>query len=233
MLPAVRPGIITVGAVRVPRGLERLHRPADPAQPTTKKAPLPLAIATLRQQTMGVIDYGATEAGVIVMAIPCLVLFFLPPGPLRPGLHVGRGEGMTQQRVRPDAVPRRDRRPRGPVPLPDRLEPARLDQPPGGHPAGQRLRAGQLRPAAPLRQRRGPVLPQLHDHLGRDRLLHAGRLGLRRLRVRPVHVPRPGRAVPADPGDPDGPVRDAADPAVRAAARDRAAELAARASASC
>ena len=42
-----------------------------------KKAPLPLAIATLRQQTMGVIDYGATEAGVIVMAIPCLLLFFL------------------------------------------------------------------------------------------------------------------------------------------------------------
>ena len=26
---------------------------------------------------MGVIDYGATEAGVIVMAIPCLLLFFL------------------------------------------------------------------------------------------------------------------------------------------------------------
>ena len=26
---------------------------------------------------MGVIDYGATEAGVVVMAIPCLVLFLL------------------------------------------------------------------------------------------------------------------------------------------------------------
>ena len=26
---------------------------------------------------MGVIDYGATEAGVMVMAIPCLVVFLL------------------------------------------------------------------------------------------------------------------------------------------------------------
>jgi multiple sugar transport system permease protein len=36
---------------------------------------LPLAIAVLRQQTMGVIDYGATEAGVVVMAVPCILLF--------------------------------------------------------------------------------------------------------------------------------------------------------------
>ena len=34
-------------------------------------------VANLRQQTMGVVDYGATEAGVVVLAIPCLVLFFL------------------------------------------------------------------------------------------------------------------------------------------------------------
>ena len=30
----------------------------------TNKFPLPLAITVLRQQSMGVIDYGATEAGV-------------------------------------------------------------------------------------------------------------------------------------------------------------------------
>ena len=69
MLPAARPGHHHGRAVRVPRRVERLHRPADPACDETK-APLPLAIATLRQQTMGVIDYGATEAGVVVMAIP-------------------------------------------------------------------------------------------------------------------------------------------------------------------
>jgi multiple sugar transport system permease protein len=34
-------------------------------------------MAILRQQTMGQIDYGATEAGVVVMALPCLLLFFL------------------------------------------------------------------------------------------------------------------------------------------------------------
>ena len=45
---------------------------SDPSQ-----APLPLAIATLRQQTMGAIDYGATEAGVVVMALPCVVLFLV------------------------------------------------------------------------------------------------------------------------------------------------------------
>ena len=31
----------------------------------------------LRQQTMGVIDYGATEAGVVVMALPAIVFFLV------------------------------------------------------------------------------------------------------------------------------------------------------------
>ncbi len=37
--------------------------------------PLPLALVNLRQQTMGAVDFGSTEEGVVVMAIPCLVLF--------------------------------------------------------------------------------------------------------------------------------------------------------------
>ena len=84
---------------------------------------------------MGVIDYGATEAGVVVMAIPCLVLFLPAPGPLRPRLHVGRGEGMTSSAFGRTPYHVRDRRPRGAVPLPARLEPARLDQPPGRAPS--------------------------------------------------------------------------------------------------
>ena len=36
-----------------------------------------MAVANLRQQTMGAIDYGATEAGVVVMALPCVILFLL------------------------------------------------------------------------------------------------------------------------------------------------------------
>ena len=63
--------------VRLPGGLERLLRAADPASATRAKQTLPLAVANLRQQTMGAIDYGATEAGVVVMALPCLVLFLL------------------------------------------------------------------------------------------------------------------------------------------------------------
>jgi multiple sugar transport system permease protein len=76
MLPAVRPGIITVGLFAFLASWNEYFAPlvliSDPA-----KDPLPLAIAILRQQTMGTIDYGATEAGVVVMALPCLFLFFL------------------------------------------------------------------------------------------------------------------------------------------------------------
>ena len=50
----------------------------------------------------------------------------------------------------------------------------------------------------------------------------------RRLRLRPVPVPRQEPAVPADAGDPDGAVRDDADPALRHAQRARPAELADR-----
>ena len=75
-MPAVRPGIVTVALFAFLAAWNDFIAPlillAD-----EKKAPLPLAIATLRQQTMGVIDYGATEAGVVVMAVPCLVLFIL------------------------------------------------------------------------------------------------------------------------------------------------------------
>ena len=59
------------------------------------KPPLPLAIATLRQQTMGVIDYGATEAGVMVMAMPCLLLFLLLQRHYVRGFMSGARQGMT------------------------------------------------------------------------------------------------------------------------------------------
>jgi multiple sugar transport system permease protein len=76
MLPAVMPGLITVVLFAFLAAWNDFFAPliliSDPAQ-----SPLPLAIAVLRQQTMGVIDYGATEAGVVVMAVPCIVLFVL------------------------------------------------------------------------------------------------------------------------------------------------------------
>ena len=74
MLPSVVPGVITVGLFAFLAAWNDYFGPlvllTDPDQFV-----LPLAIAVLRQQTMGVIDYGATEAGVVVMAVPCIVLF--------------------------------------------------------------------------------------------------------------------------------------------------------------
>ena len=76
MLPAVIPGLITVVLFAFLASWNDFFAPliliSDPSQ-----SPLPLAIAVLRQQTMGVIDYGATEAGVVVMAVPCILIFVL------------------------------------------------------------------------------------------------------------------------------------------------------------
>jgi multiple sugar transport system permease protein len=76
MLRAVMPGIITVALFAFLAAWNEYFAPlvliSDPAS-----APLPVAMANLRQQTMGAIDYGATESGVIVMALPALVLFLV------------------------------------------------------------------------------------------------------------------------------------------------------------
>jgi multiple sugar transport system permease protein len=68
LLRAVWPGIITVGLFAF------LHAWNDFIAPLwllndTAKYPLPLAMANLRG------NFGVTQAGVVVMAIPCLVLF--------------------------------------------------------------------------------------------------------------------------------------------------------------
>ncbi|MEV8064843.1 carbohydrate ABC transporter permease [Streptomyces sp. NPDC085995] len=76
MTPAVKPGLITVGLFAFLAAWNDFIAPLILISDSTK-APLPLAIATLRQQSMGAIDYGATEAGVTVLAVPCLVLFIL------------------------------------------------------------------------------------------------------------------------------------------------------------
>jgi multiple sugar transport system permease protein len=76
MLPAVLPGLITVVLFAFLAAWNDYFAPliliSDPSQ-----SPLPLAIAVLRQQTMGAIDYGATEAGVVVLALPCILLFLI------------------------------------------------------------------------------------------------------------------------------------------------------------
>jgi len=74
LIPAVRPGLITVGLFAFLAAWNDFFAPLILLTGSDKQT-LPLAVATLRQQTMGIIDYGATQAGVVVMALPCLVLF--------------------------------------------------------------------------------------------------------------------------------------------------------------
>jgi multiple sugar transport system permease protein len=76
LLPSVWPGLITVGLFAFLAAWSDFLAPLILLTDSAKQT-LPLAVANLRQQTMGAIDYGATEAGVVVMAVPCLILFLL------------------------------------------------------------------------------------------------------------------------------------------------------------
>ena len=67
LLPSVRPGLITVGLFAFLAAWNDFFAPLILLTDSTKQT-LPLAVANLRQQTMGAIDYGATESGVVVMA---------------------------------------------------------------------------------------------------------------------------------------------------------------------
>jgi len=92
MLPAVRPGIITVALFAFLAAWNDFITPLILINDSSK-APLSLAITTLRQQTMGVIDYGSLEAGVVVMALPCLILFFALQGQYVRGFMTGALKG--------------------------------------------------------------------------------------------------------------------------------------------
>jgi multiple sugar transport system permease protein len=74
LVPAVRPGLITVGLFAFLAAWNDFITPLVLIS-DSGKAPLPLAVANMRQQVMGIVDYGATEAGVVVLALPCVLLF--------------------------------------------------------------------------------------------------------------------------------------------------------------
>lgn len=76
LLPAVRPGIVTVGLFAFLAAWNDFFAPLILINSPSEQ-PLPLALVNLRQQTMGAVDFGSTESGVVVMAIPCLILFLL------------------------------------------------------------------------------------------------------------------------------------------------------------
>jgi multiple sugar transport system permease protein len=74
LLPIVWPGLLTVALFTFLAAWNDFFAPLILIS-SSDKLTLPVAVANLRQQSMGAIDYGATEAGVVVMAVPCLILF--------------------------------------------------------------------------------------------------------------------------------------------------------------
>jgi len=76
LIPAVKPSLITVGLFAFLAAWNDFIAPLILINDSDKFT-LPLAVANLRGQVQGVVDYGATEAGVVVLALPCIVLFLV------------------------------------------------------------------------------------------------------------------------------------------------------------
>ena len=76
LTPAVKPGLITVGLFAFLAAWNDFFAPLILINDSDRLT-LPLAVSNLRGQVQGVVDYGATEAGVVVLAVPCILLFLL------------------------------------------------------------------------------------------------------------------------------------------------------------
>ncbi|GAA2848048.1 carbohydrate ABC transporter permease [Streptosporangium fragile] len=76
LLHAVRPGLITVGLFAFLASWNDFFAPLillnDGASFT-----LPVAVVSMTQRTFGAVDYGMLQAGVMTMAVPCLILFLV------------------------------------------------------------------------------------------------------------------------------------------------------------
>lgn len=75
LIHAVKPGLITIGLFAFLAAWNDFMVPLFLVGGDSQ--PLPLALVNMRQQVMGVIDYGATQAGVVVLTIPCVILFLV------------------------------------------------------------------------------------------------------------------------------------------------------------
>ena len=76
LIPAVKPGLITVGLFAFLAAWNDFFAPLILINDSNRMT-LPLAISNLRGQVQGIVDYGATEAGVVVLAVPCILLFLI------------------------------------------------------------------------------------------------------------------------------------------------------------
>jgi multiple sugar transport system permease protein len=76
LVPAVKPGLITVGLFAFLTAWNDFFAPLILINDSNRMT-LPLAVSNLRGQVQGIVDYGATEAGVVVLAVPCILLFLI------------------------------------------------------------------------------------------------------------------------------------------------------------
>jgi multiple sugar transport system permease protein len=76
LLHAVRPGLITVGLFAFLASWGDFIVPLI-LMSSPDKVPLPVAVVNMQQQVFGSIDYAALEAGVVVLALPCMLLFLI------------------------------------------------------------------------------------------------------------------------------------------------------------
>ena len=74
LLPAVRPGLITVALFAFLTSWNEFFAPLILLNSTDRFTTM-LAVVNMRTASHGSIDYAALEAGVVVMAVPCLLLF--------------------------------------------------------------------------------------------------------------------------------------------------------------
>jgi multiple sugar transport system permease protein len=74
LLPAVRPGLVTVALFAFLTSWSEFFAPLILLN-STDKFTTTLAVVNMRTASHGAIDYAALEAGVVFMAVPCLLLF--------------------------------------------------------------------------------------------------------------------------------------------------------------
>jgi len=76
LLPSVRPGMITVSLFAFLASWNEFIAPLIFLSDGDKYT-VPTALAALRSGDFGAIDYGALQAGVVVSAVPCVILFLV------------------------------------------------------------------------------------------------------------------------------------------------------------
>jgi multiple sugar transport system permease protein len=74
LIHGVRPALITVGLFAFLASWNDFFAPLILLSDGSKFT-LPVAVVSMREQVFGAVDYGALEAGVVVMALPCVALF--------------------------------------------------------------------------------------------------------------------------------------------------------------